>query len=114
MVSSGARVARGARARPIDTNVLSTRAAVEDTMMLSTEDVDSDVPVDASADEVTRLRGCLNDLVSIVALPAAWAGSEPGEIVGTLLDTLVGVLVLDFVYARFVDVEGISWVEMVR
>jgi signal transduction histidine kinase len=106
--------AERALAGPIDTNVQSTRAPVKDTMMLSSEDVDLDVPADTSPDEVRRLRGCLNDLVSIVALPAAWAGSEPTEIVGTLLDTLLGVLALDFVYARFVDVEGLSWIEMLR
>ena len=46
-------------------------------------------------DEVARLRGCLNDLVGITALPALWSGAEPPRVVGTLLDA--------FAYVRLAD-----------
>src|ERR1043166_2028076 len=43
-------------------------------------------------DEVRQLRGCINDLVSVLALPAICNGSEPIEIVTRLLDTVLGGL----------------------
>ena len=51
--------------------------------------------------EIKRLKRCLNDLVSVLALPAMWSGSQPSQIVHTLLDALLGMLCLDLVYARF-------------
>jgi PAS domain-containing protein len=54
-----------------------------------------------TADEVKHLRACINDLVGLVTLPAIWSGGEPSDIVGTLLDVLLSVLGLDFIYARF-------------
>jgi len=51
-------------------------------------------------EEIRRLRRCINDLVSVLALPAVWSGGEPSRILGTLLDALMGVLDLDFLYAR--------------
>ena len=50
--------------------------------------------------EIKNLKRCLNDVVSLLALPAMWAGSQPSQIVQTLLDALLGMLCLDFVYAR--------------
>jgi len=50
------------------------------------------------ADEIKSLRRYMNDLVSLLALPAMWSGSEPGDIVQTLLDSLLRMLDLDFVY----------------
>jgi len=50
--------------------------------------------------EVKRLQRCINDLVSVLALPAVWSGSEPGRILDTLLDALLVMLDLDFLYAR--------------
>ena len=47
-----------------------------------------------------RLQRCINDLSSVLALPAMWIGSEPSHIVSTLLDALVGMLSLDLVFAR--------------
>lgn len=44
----------------------------------------------AAAEEITRLRDCVNDLVSIMALPAQWTGGEPAQIVSTVLDALLG------------------------
>ena len=65
------------------------------------------------ADELKHLRSCVNDLVSVTALPALWAGREPREIVKTLLEALVGMLRLDFVYARVDELVGVPF-ESVR
>ncbi len=54
------------------------------------------VPVD----EIKHLQRCINDLVSILALPAIWSGGEPSQIIRTLADSLAGMLRLDFVYVR--------------
>jgi PAS domain S-box-containing protein len=48
-------------------------------------------PLESAADEVTRLRDCLNDLREIMALPALWAGGEPPRIVSTSLDALLAI-----------------------
>jgi PAS domain S-box-containing protein len=50
------------------------------------------------AEEIKRLQRCINDLVSLLALPAMWSGSNPCDIVHTLLDSLLRMLDLDFVY----------------
>ncbi len=50
--------------------------------------------------EVKRLQRCMNDLVSVLALPAVWIVSEPNRILETLLDALMTILDLDFLYAR--------------
>jgi PAS domain S-box-containing protein len=52
------------------------------------------------ATEVKRLERCVNDLVSVLALPAVWSGSEPSRILETFLDALLGMLDLDFLYTR--------------
>jgi len=63
------------------------------------------VQPESSADEIQGLRRCINDLVSILGLPATWAGTEPSRIVGDLLGALLNLLSLDFVYARLTDLE---------
>jgi hypothetical protein len=50
--------------------------------------------------EVQRLQRCMSDLVSALALPALWIGSEPSRVVETFLDALVGILDLDFLYVQ--------------
>ena len=55
------------------------------------------------AEEIRRLRHCINDLVSILALPAMWAGADSSQIVRTLLGALLRMLGLDFVYAQWRD-----------
>jgi PAS domain S-box-containing protein len=52
------------------------------------------------AEEIKRLQRCISDLISLLALPALWSGSGHSQIVGTVLDTLLGMLRLDLVYAR--------------
>ena len=73
-----------------------------------------DARLESAADEAARLRLCLNDLVSIMALPGLWAGGEPPQIVSTLLDALIGMLHLAFVFVRLNDPEGGPSIEMVR
>jgi formate hydrogenlyase transcriptional activator len=67
-----------------------------------------------TADEVKHLKACLNDLISVVALPAIWSGGEPSQIVDTLFAALLGMLGLDFVYARLRDPAGGAPIDMVR
>jgi PAS domain S-box-containing protein len=76
--------------------------------------VDVDTSLKSVADEPAQLRRRLNDLVSIMALPALWAGGEPPEIVTTLVDALVGTLPLAFIFARVNDPDGGSPFETVR
>jgi PAS domain S-box-containing protein len=66
------------------------------------------------AEEIKRLQRCNNDLVSLLALPAMWSGGEPSQIVHTLLDALLRMLQLDFVYVRLRDSGGQAPIEMVR
>jgi PAS domain S-box-containing protein len=74
----------------------------------------NDTSLESAADEAKRLRRCLNDLVSMMALPAAWEGSEPSQVVSTLVDALLGMLRLAFVFARVNDPGGGSPIEIVR
>src|ERR1700746_175780 len=56
------------------------------------------VQIEHPADEIKRLQRCMNDLVSLLALPAMWSGSKSSGIVQTLPDSLLRMLDLDFVY----------------
>ena len=53
-----------------------------------------------------RLRGFLNDLESLMALPFLRAGGEPAQVVSILLETLVGMLGLAFAFVRLDDPDG--------
>jgi len=66
------------------------------------------------AREIKRLQRCINDLVSVLALPAAWSGSEPSQIVPSLLDALLRLLRLDLVYVQLKDPIAEGSIEMVR
>jgi formate hydrogenlyase transcriptional activator len=70
--------------------------------------------IEDPAQEVKRLKRCINDVLSVVALPAMWAGSEPPQIVRTLVDVLLGVLDLDLVYALLKGANGEPLIEMAR
>ena len=48
----------------------------------------------------------MNDLVSLMALPAMWTGGDPSHIVDTLLDVLLSMLHLDFAYMLLNESEG--------
>ncbi|MGR9106867.1 MAG: sigma 54-interacting transcriptional regulator [Gammaproteobacteria bacterium] len=56
--------------------------------------------VAAESREIHRLERCINDLISLLALPALWTGSDASRVLGILLDVLVRILSLDFAYAR--------------
>jgi PAS domain S-box-containing protein len=66
------------------------------------------------AEEIKRLRRCINDLVSVLALPAVWSGGDPTQIVRTVLDVLLGMLRLDLVYVQMKDLVGETPIEMFR
>src|ERR1700733_10435641 len=66
------------------------------------------------AEEIKRLQRCVNDLACIQALPAIWSGADPSQIVRTLLDSLLVMLELDFVYVRLRELVGDGPIEMVR
>ena len=53
--------------------------------------------------EIKRLQRCVNDLVSLLALPAVWSGRQPSQIVQILLDALLKMLSLDFIHVRLND-----------
>lgn len=69
-----------------------------------------------TAYESKDLKACLNDLITVLALPAIWSIHEPSQIVSTLLEALVGMLRLDFAYARLGDSfsHGAPPIEMAR
>jgi len=73
-----------------------------------------EVEMEKTADEVKRLQSCINDLISVLALAAIWSGSESCQMVGTLLDSLLAILRLDFACARLNDSIDGSPVEVVR
>ena len=73
-----------------------------------------DTKVETADREVISLKACINDLIGVVALPALWRSGEPSHIVRTLLDMVVRMLRLDFVYVRLTHrVEGVL-IEMVQ
>lgn len=72
------------------------------------------VQPESPAEEIKRLRRCINDLVSVLALPAIWTGSPPPQIIANLLDALVSMLNLDFIYARLSGKSGVGFTDMVR
>ena len=53
--------------------------------------------------EIQRLQRCVNDLISLLGLPAVWSGREPIQIVQILLDALLKMLRLNFIYVRLND-----------
>jgi PAS domain S-box-containing protein len=73
-----------------------------------------EVQIERPAEEIKRLQRCINDLISVLALPAMWTGQEPAQIVGRLLDVMLGMLRLDFAYARLKDPFGEGAIEEVR
>ena len=66
------------------------------------------------ADEIKRLQRCINDLVSLLALPAMWSGSKPSNLVHTLLDSLLRMLDLDFVYVGLTNLVDVAPSKTVR
>jgi PAS domain S-box-containing protein len=73
-----------------------------------------EAPLEHSAEEIKRLQRCMNDLVSILALPAIWSGGGPTQVVDTLLDALLRILRLDLVYVQLKESAGEAPLEAVR
>lgn len=63
--------------------------------------------------EAIRLRACINDLIGVIALPAIWRSGEASHIVRTLVDTVLRMLCLDFVYVRVTERAESAPIEMV-
>lgn len=72
------------------------------------------VQAEDPAQEVKRLQRCINDLVSLLALPAIWSGSDPSQVLRTLLDTLMRMLNLDVVCVRLTNPSGEEPIEIAR
>ncbi len=72
------------------------------------------VQLEHPADEIKRLQRCINDLASLLALPAMWSGSKSCDIVHTLLDSLLRMLDLDFVYVSLTNPVAAAPSETVR
>src|SRR5438552_14844794 len=70
--------------------------------------------VEEAANEIKRLKACINNLISVQALPAIWSGGKPSQIVSASLDVLIKMLSLDFAYARLKDSTGGASLEMAR
>src|SRR6266403_1071770 len=88
--------------------------SAEPTAAGNPDDLGQDGEKEQTMAEIRCLQGCINDLISVQALPAMWTGQEPAQIVSTLLDVLIGMLRLDFAYARFKAPVGGSPLEMLR
>src|SRR5258708_38243133 len=73
-----------------------------------------ELEMEQTAAEIRRLKACINDLLSVLTLPAIWSGHEPSRIASTLLDALLGMLRLEFAYFRLSDSNGGTPIEMVR
>ncbi len=73
-----------------------------------------DVQYEQTAGEIKRLQRCINDLVSLLALPAIWTASDPSQILHTLLDALMRMLSLDIISVRLNNPIGEAPVEIVR
>jgi PAS domain S-box-containing protein len=73
-----------------------------------------EVRPELAASEIKHLQRCINDLVSLLALPAIWSGGDPSQVLHTLLDALMRMLLLDLVSVRLTDLAGDAPVELVR
>lgn len=64
--------------------------------------------------EVKRLQRCINDLVSLLAIPAIWSGGDPSQVLDTLLDALMRMLSLDVACVRLTNPGGGEPIGIVR
>jgi PAS domain S-box-containing protein len=63
---------------------------------------------------VARLQRCINDLESLLALPALSSDDQPAQFVRTLVDALLNSLSLDLVYVRLKSAGGAEPLEILR
>ena len=73
-----------------------------------------EVQPELASGENKHLQRCINDLVSLLALPAIWSGGDPSQVIHVLLDALSHMLCLDLVCVRLKDHIGERPVEIVR
>src|ERR1700733_11673846 len=73
-----------------------------------------EVQSEHASGEIKHLQRCINDLISLLALPAIWSGGDPSQVLHTLLDALMRMLRLDLVSVRLKDPVGEVPVEIVR
>jgi PAS domain S-box-containing protein len=73
-----------------------------------------DVQSELASGEVKHLQRCINDLISLLGLPAIWRGGDPSQVLHTLLDALIRMLRLDLVSVSLTDEVGEAPVEIVR
>jgi PAS domain S-box-containing protein len=73
-----------------------------------------EVQPELGSGEVKHLQRCINDLVSLLALPVIWSGGDPSQVLHTLLDALLRMLRLDLVSVRLTGPVGGAPVEIVR
>ena len=73
-----------------------------------------EVQPELASGEVKHLQRCINDLVSLLALPAIWSGGDPSQVLHTLLDALMRMLRLDLVAVRLAAPVGEAPIELVR
>ncbi len=59
----------------------------------------------------SRLRGCLNNLISLVALSAMWVGGDLSEIGSRLIEALSAMLEVDFILLN-IDVSADQRLEL--
>ena len=65
-------------------------------------------------EQVKRLERCINDLISMMALPALWTGGDPSQIGRTLIDVLQRMLHLQLIYVQLKDPLGEVTLELAR
>jgi len=73
-----------------------------------------EVQPEHASGEIKHLQRCINDLVSLLALPAVWSGGDPPQILHTLLDALIRMLRLDLASVRLEVPVGEVPIEIVR
>ncbi len=64
--------------------------------------------------EIKHLQRCINDLISLLALPAVWSGGDPSQVLHTLLDALMRMLRLDLVSVKLTGRVGEAPVEIAK
>jgi hypothetical protein len=73
-----------------------------------------EVQHELASGDVRHLQRCINDLVSLLALPAIWSGGDPSQVLHTLLDALMRMLRLDLASVRLTYPVGEPPIEIVR
>jgi len=73
-----------------------------------------EVHPELASGQVPHLQRCMNDLISLLALPAIWSGGDPSQVLHTLLDALLRMLRLDLISVRLKEPIGEVPIEIVR